>query len=79
MGCWQSRIFHKGNRYYELRLCQDLWGQWVILKIYGSIHTKQENQLESLYESHDQALTVFEKLINYRLYQRQYQLLFTQQ
>ena len=27
--------WEKGTRYYQIDLCQDLWGQWVLIQRWG--------------------------------------------
>ena len=30
-----SYRWHKGTRYYEVRLHQDLWGGWIVTRVWG--------------------------------------------
>lgn len=32
---WRHSRWEKDTRYYELRLQQDLWGDWVLLRVWG--------------------------------------------
>jgi len=32
---WLSLRWEKGSRYYEVRLHQDLWGDWVLTQVWG--------------------------------------------
>jgi len=32
---WQRRRWEKNTRYYEAYLQQDLWGQWILTRVWG--------------------------------------------
>ena len=36
---WQRLRWEKGTRYYEAYLEQDLWGQWVLTRVWGRRQT----------------------------------------
>jgi hypothetical protein len=33
---WIRSIWRKGTRFYRLDLCQNIWGNWVVRKTWGS-------------------------------------------
>lgn len=33
---WQRSIWQKDSRFYRLELCQDLFGNWIVQKTWGS-------------------------------------------
>ena len=33
---WQRSIWQKDTRFYTVELCQDLFGNWIVLKTWGS-------------------------------------------
>ena len=69
---WQSQQFQKGSRYYEPRLCQDLWGQRVILRTFGSLRTRQSRTLESIYPDYTHASQALRAFTHYRANTRHY-------
>jgi predicted DNA-binding WGR domain protein len=40
MDKWTQRRWEKDTRYYEARVHQDLWGNWVVTRIWGRIGSK---------------------------------------
>ncbi len=32
---WQRRRWERGTRYYEAHLHQDLWGEWILTRVWG--------------------------------------------
>jgi hypothetical protein len=32
---WEYRRWEKAQRYYEAHIHQDLWGEWVLTKVWG--------------------------------------------
>ena len=36
LSLWQRSIWQKDTRFYTLELCQDLFGNWIVEKTWGS-------------------------------------------
>lgn len=36
LSLWQRSIWQKDTRFYTLELCQDLFGNWIVKKTWGS-------------------------------------------
>jgi len=64
---WVTLRWHKSCRYYEARLCQDLFNQWVIIKICGGIDYKLGNALNCTYDSYESAVMDLKTIHLYRL------------
>ena len=65
--------FEKESRYYTLRLYQDLLGDWVVERTYGSKYTRQSQAKWDICVSRRIARQHFMQLARYRLNQRHYQ------
>jgi len=63
--------FEKGTRYYALLLQQDLWGAWLLTRIWGG-KGRGRQQKDELCGSYEQALGRMEELALYRQRQRKY-------
>lgn len=48
-------------RYYELRVVQDLWGAWVLTKIWGRRGSKRGRVVHIPYDSVDAAVGAYQK------------------
>ncbi|MBL8252370.1 MAG: WGR domain-containing protein [Candidatus Competibacter sp.] len=48
--------WEKSSRYYEVRLGQDLWGQWIITRTWGRIGTALGRQSDLLCLSYQNGL-----------------------
>ena len=58
---WLRCRWERESRYYEITLEQDLWGQWIITRCWGSKLTRQSqtrveyfsSAIESMFRYHD--------------------------
>jgi len=55
---WQEKYWvnPQNNRYYRIVLQQNLFAEWVIIKIWGTLHTKLGNTKTYLCSSYEDAL-----------------------
>lgn len=58
------------NRYYEVRLRQDLFGSWVITKIWGGCGTSLGRLTNKPFNNYEEAVTVMLELIKRRKYKK---------
>jgi predicted DNA-binding WGR domain protein len=57
-----QRRWVKETRYYQVELCQDLWGQWVVVKRWGRRGTALGQRRCVPCESYADALTVLARI-----------------
>ena len=56
--------FERQTRYHELRLCKDLFDDWVVTKINGSLTVNNLGKIRNDYKpTYDQAASRFEELV----------------
>ena len=70
---WQYRSFKKGTRFYGIRLEKDLFDDWVITLINGSLVTKMKKERFLACSNYEDACNIVEKLVNYRINKRHYE------
>ncbi len=59
---WQSSQWSKGNRYYGIELCQNLFGDWVIRRTWGRYNTVGAGKLLTITcYSREEALELYQK------------------
>ena len=56
---WLHSRWEKDTRYYELRVQQDLWGQWLLTRIWGRRGSALEQIRHELCESYAAGLTKY--------------------
>lgn len=66
----QSHYFTRGTRYYRLTLMQDLFGQWVVLREWGSIPRRTVRWIAMPTVSYQEAQELLASLIERRLKRR---------
>lgn len=59
------RFAHE-KRYYILRLQNDLFGDWSLIKVYGGMHNNISHYRISSYEHYHEAVTEMKKIIKRR-------------
>lgn len=64
--------WERGTRYYEAVLHQDLWRQWVVTRVWGSIGTARGRLLHIPCATHAEGVAYLEQ-ITQRRHQRGYQ------
>lgn len=65
-------IHPKKRRYYHVAICQDLFGDWVLVKTWGSLDSKRGNIQTELLDSMQDGETRLVDITKRRL-QRRYQ------
>jgi hypothetical protein len=60
---WIRSIWRKGTRFYRLELCQNLWGNWVIRRTWGSAVLKDFGKsLDTECPDYERGLKTYGKL-----------------
>jgi predicted DNA-binding WGR domain protein len=57
---WKRQDWHKHTRHYSCEVRQNLFGQWVVLRRWGRVSALAGQSLESLCESYEEGLKIFE-------------------
>ena len=55
---WRRQDWSKGTRYYSCELCQNLFGDWVVLRRWGRVTAKQGQSLEHTCDSYEEGLAL---------------------
>lgn len=55
---WQRQDWRKGTRHYSCELCQNLFGQWVILRRWGRVSALKGQSLEHHCASYEEGLEI---------------------
>lgn len=58
---WETR-----NRYYAVRVYQDLFGDWVIHKVWGGLHNNLGNGDQQVARTFDDAVIALERICRER-------------
>ena len=69
---WQYYSFVKNSRFYTINLEKDLYENWVITLINGSIVTKMKRIRHKKCDDYETALNEVKELIAYRVNKRRY-------
>lgn len=66
---WQRFNWHKpeNNRRYQAELKQNLFGEWVLVRFWGSMHRRGGQQIETTYDDYNQACRQIEAVNTQRL------------
>jgi hypothetical protein len=57
---WMYSTWHKNTRFYRLDLCQDLFGNWLVSRIWGSNLSRGPGQsIEVACNSYEEAAKLF--------------------
>lgn len=67
---WQQQLWRKGDRYYQCRLEQDLFGNWLLIREWGGLISGKRGAQEHLCESYEAGLSLFEKVSKRRCWRR---------
>ncbi|MGY6217349.1 WGR domain-containing protein [Methylolobus aquaticus] len=57
---WQRQRWEKDTRYYEAILQQDLWGTWVVTRVWGRRGTRLGQVRDAVFMSYEEAAKAFE-------------------
>jgi predicted DNA-binding WGR domain protein len=63
---WYHLRWHKGTRFYEAILQQDLWGEWVLTRRWGRRGAKTGKSMTMPCASYEQGLQLLEEVIERR-------------
>jgi predicted DNA-binding WGR domain protein len=63
---WHHLRWHKGTRFYEAILQQDLWGEWVLTRRWGRRGAKTGKSMAMPCVSYEQGLQLLEDVIERR-------------
>ena len=63
---WQQCRWHRGMRYYDVHLQQDLWGEWLLIRTWGYRDRGQGRTVHTYCESYGQAATILYRTIQRR-------------
>ena len=63
---WLHSRWEKDSRYYELWVQQDLWGQWLLTRVWGRRGTALGQIRHELCESYAEGLTKYAEAENKR-------------
>ena len=61
---WEN---HQTNRYYRVLLAQDLFGQWLLTKIWGGINQATGRITHLPYQSYEEAAQAIEQIAKVRV------------
>lgn len=61
------RRWERGTRYYQVDLCHDLWGQWVVIQRWGRRGTALGQTRRVPCHSHAEALNLVARIEHRRL------------
>lgn len=53
---WQRLRWERDTRYYDALLHQDLWGRWVLTRVWGRKGTRLGRVVHQLFASYEEAL-----------------------
>ena len=67
----QSRSY---RRFYELHLEKDLLNDWVIVRVYGAVDSRQGKSEIEAFSDYSSAIHRFNELAQYRVAKRKYNL-----
>jgi predicted DNA-binding WGR domain protein len=59
---WIRIRWHKGTRYYEAHLHQDLWDQWVLTRVWGRRGTQLGQIKHSICNSYEEGLAELDEV-----------------
>lgn len=58
---WQYSSWLKDTRYYSIRLCQDIFGHWILIRTWGRSKTRGAGQsLTTECHNYQKALALFQ-------------------
>jgi predicted DNA-binding WGR domain protein len=60
LDAWSRRHWQKAQRTYTAELVQDLFGQWQVVRSWGSIGTRRGNRQTLIADSQAEALALLE-------------------
>lgn len=65
---WQTSSWVKDTRFYSIRLCQNIFGDWIVQRTWGRNRTKGAGQsLTTDCENYQQGLAIFQQQQDRRL------------
>lgn len=64
---WQRQDWQKDTRYYSCTLCQNLFGEWVIVRRWGRVSALKGQTLEQYCSSYDEGLRLLVEIEKRRM------------
>ena len=64
---WRRQDWRKGSRYYSCELCQNLFGQWVVLRRWGRVTALKGQSLEHPCVSYAEGEEILTKVAERRM------------
>jgi predicted DNA-binding WGR domain protein len=61
-----SRVINETKRYYKIEILPNLFGEWVLVRSYGSIKSRPRMKAE-VFEKIDYAQAAFERLLGMKM------------
>ena len=59
---WQRQDWRKQTRYYSCQLCQNLFGEWVIVRRWGRISALKGQSMEHPCRSYEEGLDLLSQV-----------------
>ena len=56
---WRRQDWRKGTRFYSCQLCQNLFGEWVVVRRWGRASALKGQSIEHLCSSYDEGFDIF--------------------
>ncbi len=69
---WRRQDWCKGTRYYSCQLCQNLFGEWVVVRRWGRVSALRGQSREHLCHSYEEGLKLLVEIAKRRV-QRGYE------
>jgi predicted DNA-binding WGR domain protein len=61
-----SRVINETKRYYKIEILPNLFGEWLLVRSYGSIKSRPR-QISEVFEKIDYAQAAFERLLGMKM------------
>ena len=74
---WLKVEFAKGTRYYQFKLEQDLWCNWVVTRCFGSRQKRGGREMREYYDSYKSGIDRIRSLVEFRQKSRGYTFVIT--
>ena len=60
---WKASFWRRETdaRYYTIELSQNLFGEWIVVRSWGDLHSKRGRQIEQVYDSFASADAAFKE------------------
>ncbi|EDX82747.1 hypothetical protein S7335_1050 [Synechococcus sp. PCC 7335] len=55
---WHRQDWQKGTRFYSCQLCQNLFGEWIVLRRWGRVSALSGQSLEHVCHTYEEGLEI---------------------